>query len=215
MEHSKEQPRGGNSDDDLVNRTQIAFFISSAFVILFAVTYGYLEYYYINDSVQGKTANLTVRGGTHCVSTPIMRGLYSYHIFLMIVIFILVGFGPFFDSISFNILEKHERRKAATLGVANVISAILIEDFVWFIFRCWLPLDNDSKRGLLMQASDWTTQNMGGLIIPKSTSFNGFVIPYWYLIASIIAAFFFYNIQETKKSKIVFHEQNCKSVEYF
>jgi hypothetical protein len=52
----------------------------------------------------------------------------------MIVIFILVGFGPFSDSVSFNILERHERRKAASLGVANVISAILVEDFVCFIF---------------------------------------------------------------------------------
>jgi hypothetical protein len=63
-----------------------------------------------------------------------MGGLYSYHVFPMIVIFILVGFGPFSDSVSFNILERHERRKAASLGVANVISAILVEDFVWFIF---------------------------------------------------------------------------------
>ena len=53
------------------------------------------------------------------LATPIMGGLYSYHIFPMIVIFILVGFGPFFDSVSFNILERHERRKAASLGVAT------------------------------------------------------------------------------------------------
>jgi hypothetical protein len=44
---------------------------------------------------------------------------------------ILVGFGPLFDSVSFNILERHERRRAASLGVANVISAFLVEDFVW------------------------------------------------------------------------------------
>jgi hypothetical protein len=82
----------------------------------------------------------------------------------MIVIFILVGFGSFFDSVSFHILERHKRRKAASLRVASVISAILIEDFAWFIFR-WLPLDNDPKRGLLMQISDWTTHNMSELII--------------------------------------------------
>ena len=117
MKQSKEQPRSGK-DDDLVKRTRIAFFVSSAFVMLFAVSYGYLEYYYINDPVQGKTANLTVKGGTHRVATPIAGGLYSYHVFPMIVIFILVGFGPFFDSVSFNILERYERRKAASLGVA-------------------------------------------------------------------------------------------------
>jgi hypothetical protein len=77
LKHSKEQSRGGNSDDDLVKRTRIAFFISSAFVILFAVSYGYLEYYYINDPVQGKTANLTVKGNTHSVATHIMGGPLS------------------------------------------------------------------------------------------------------------------------------------------
>jgi hypothetical protein len=71
-------------------------------------------------------------------------------------IYSLVGFGPFFDSISFNILGRHERRKAASLGVANIITALLAEDFTWFLYRWWLPLDNDPQKGLLMQASDWT-----------------------------------------------------------
>ena len=110
------------SSTELLLRTRISFLITSSLVILFAVSYGYLEYYYINDPVQGKTANLTVKSGTHRVATPIIAGLYSYHIFPMIVIFILVGFGPFFDSISFNILGKHERRKAASLGIANLLS---------------------------------------------------------------------------------------------
>jgi hypothetical protein len=64
--------------------------VTSSLVIVFAVSYGYLEYYYINDPVLGKTANLTVKGGTHRVATPIIGGLYSYHIYPMMVIFILV-----------------------------------------------------------------------------------------------------------------------------
>jgi len=40
------------------------------------------------------TVNLTVKCGTHRVATPVIAGLYSYHIFPMIVIFILVGFWP-------------------------------------------------------------------------------------------------------------------------
>ncbi|MFZ0510277.1 MAG: hypothetical protein WAM14_01610, partial [Candidatus Nitrosopolaris sp.] len=70
---------------------------ASSLVVVFAVSYGYLEYYYINDPVLGKTANLTVKGGTHRDATPIIGGLYSYHIYPMMVIFILVGFGPFFE----------------------------------------------------------------------------------------------------------------------
>ena len=109
----------------------------------------------------------------------------------MIVIFILVGFGPFFDSISFNILGKHERRIVASLGIANLLSAILVEDFTWFFYRWWLPLDNDPKKGLLIQASDWTTKNLGGLHIPHVDLVGSFVIPVsvhycyyycWYLL---------------------------------
>jgi hypothetical protein len=131
---------------------------------------------------------LTVNGGTHRVATPIVGGLYSYHVFPMMIIFVLVGFGPFFDSISFNIPDRHERRKAASLGVANIITALLVEDFTWFLYRSCLPLDNDPKKGLLMQASDWTTKSLGYISIPHSS----FVIPYWYIIAIIVCGVFYY-----------------------
>jgi hypothetical protein len=189
---SESEKDSSASNADLLMRTRVSFLITSSLVITFAVSYGYLEYYYINDPIQGKTANLTVKSGTHRVATPIIAGLYSYHIFPMIVIFILVGFGPFFDSISFNILGWHERRKAASLGVANVLSAILVEDFTWFFYRWWLPLDNDPKKGLLIQASDWTTKNLGGLHIPHVDLFGSFVVPYWYIIVIIIAGIFYY-----------------------
>jgi hypothetical protein len=102
-----EQEKRTDSPTELLRRTRISFLVTISLLIVFAVSYGYLEYYYINDPVQGKTANLTVRGGTHRVATPIAGGLYSYHVFPMMIIFILVGFGPFFDSISFNILGRH------------------------------------------------------------------------------------------------------------
>ena len=189
----KTEQKTALSDKDLLRRTRISFVITSALVIIFAVSYGYLEYYYINDPIQGKTNNLTVKGGTHRVATPLIGDLYSYHIFPMIIIFILVGFGPFFDSVSFNILGRHERRKSASLGIANVLTAILVEDFTWFFYRWWLPLDNDPKKGLLMQASDWTAKNVGSLEMPQVSSWVGsFVIPNWYIIVIAIAAFFYY-----------------------
>ena len=120
-----EKKNDSPGSSDLLKRVRISYLLTSSLVIVFAVSYGYLEYYYINDPVLGEAANLTC--GTHRVTTPIIGGLYSYHIYPMMVIFILVGFGPFFDSISFNILGPHERRKAAALGIANVISAMLVE----------------------------------------------------------------------------------------
>jgi hypothetical protein len=198
-----------NDSSDLLKRTRISFLVDSGLVIIFAVSYGYLEYYYINDPVQGKTAHLTVKGGTHRVATPIIGGLYSYHIYPMMVIFILVGFGPFLDSISFNILGRHERRRAASLGVANVISAMLVEDFTWFFYRWWLPLDNDPKKGLLMQASDWTTKNLGSVQIPHINPFGSFAIPYWYIIAIVIAGIFYYYAFKRPKLKVPAETSLC------
>jgi hypothetical protein len=90
--------------------------------------------------------------------------------------------------------------------VASIISAILVEDFAQFIFRLWLPLDNDPKRGLLMQVSDWTTtNNTDGLIIPKSSSFVGFVIPYHIgmLLQSLlqVCSFTMHSRKQYEKSK--------------
>jgi predicted permease len=110
----------------------------------------------------------------------------------MMLIFFLGGFGPFFDSIRFNILGRHERRKAASLGVANVISAMMVEYFSWFFYRWWLSLDNDPKKGFMMQASDWTTNNLGNISIPRDSVFGSFVIPYWYIIAITVAGVFYY-----------------------
>jgi hypothetical protein len=63
-----------NHSSDLLKRVRVSHLVTSSLVIVFAVSYGYLEYYYINDPVLGKTANLTVNGGTHRVATPIIGG---------------------------------------------------------------------------------------------------------------------------------------------
>src|SRR5919204_584099 len=127
-----EQEKRRDSPTELLRRTRISFLVTIGLLIIFAVSYGYLEYYYINDPVQGKTENLTVREGSHRVATPLIGGFYSYHIFPMMIIFILVSFGPFFDSVSFNILGRHKRRKTLCLGLAGVVTAFFVEDFVWF-----------------------------------------------------------------------------------
>ena len=122
----------------------------------------------------GKTANLTVKGGIHCLATPMIGGLYSYHIYPVMVIFFLVGFGPFSDSITFNIVGRHERRRAASLGLANVISAMMVEDFSWFYYRWLLPLDNDLIR--LIDVNFRLDNYEFGLDI-----YTTYLIYYWYL----------------------------------
>jgi hypothetical protein len=106
VKENKDEKEIDSRSSDLLKRVHVSYLVTSSLVIVFAVSYGYLEYYCINDPVLGKTANLTVNGGTHRVATPIIGGLYSYHMYPKMVIFILVGFGPFFDSVSFNILVR-------------------------------------------------------------------------------------------------------------
>ena len=72
-----EQEKRRDSPTELLRRTRISFLVTIGLLIVFAVSYGYLEYYYINDPVQGKTANLTVKGDTHSVATHIMGGPLS------------------------------------------------------------------------------------------------------------------------------------------
>jgi hypothetical protein len=180
------------SDKEELTRSRISFVASGALLIIFAVSYGYLDYYYIQDPVQGKTENLTVREGSHRVATPLIGGLYSYHIFPMMVIFILVGFTPFFDSVSFNILGRHRRRKTLSLGIAGVLAALVAEDFSWFFYRWWLPIDTDAQKGLLMQALDWSVKTLGGIQLHGMSALHTFVIPYWYLIALLLAGLAYY-----------------------
>jgi hypothetical protein len=70
-----------------------------------------------------------------------------------------------------------------------------------------------STKGTL-QASDWTTHNIGGLIIKvifvQWVSYT-ILVPY---CKHYCSSFLLLCVQETKKNKIVFHEQNCKCVEY-
>lgn len=182
----------GGSDENALTRSRVSFIAASGLLVIFAVSYGYLEYYYINDPVQGKTENLTVKEGNRRVTVPLIGGIYSYHIFPMMVIFILVAFGPFFDSVSFNILGRHRRRKTLSLGLAGVVTALLVEDFSWFFYRWWLPLDSDPQKGLLMQASDWTVRTLGGVQLQLPAPFYNIVLPYWYLIALMIAGLAYY-----------------------
>ena len=151
-----------DSPTELIPRTRVSFIVTSDLLRVFAESYGYLEHYFINDPVIGKTVNLTVKGRTHRLTTPIIEWTLLYHIYPVMVIYFLVGFVLFFDSISFK--ERHKRRRAALLGVANVISAMMVEDFSWFYYRWLLPLDNDPKKGFLMQTSDWTTKNLGYIL---------------------------------------------------
>src|SRR5919109_3985308 len=81
---------------------------------------------------------------------------------------------------------RHKRRKALMLGSANLIAAILIEDFAWFVNRWLVPLADDSKGGMFMQLSDWTSMHL------RAIDIGSFVIPNWYIIALALVALAYY-----------------------
>ena len=105
----------------------------------------------------------------------------------MLFIFVLISFAALWDDITFKLLGRHKRVKAAFLGCANLIAAITIEDFAWFVNRWTAPLADDPKGGMLMQFSDWTSMHVGALDVA-----GAFVIPGWYLLAVAISALAYY-----------------------
>jgi hypothetical protein len=91
---------------------------------------------------------------------------------------------------------KGKRIKAIFFGCANLITAIVVEDFAWFVNRALLPLQDDPKGGQLMQFSDWTSMHLGALDL------GSFVIPVWYIIAIILATGTYY-IAFRKHNKLI------------
>ncbi|MEP0826755.1 MAG: hypothetical protein HRF40_14875 [Nitrososphaera sp.] len=166
-------------------------FISTAVVcVVFAISFAHLEYYYIKDPAlqisNGKVAVTDSNFDRSRETEPIIGNMYQYHLFPMLFIFVLISFAALWDDMSFKLLGNHKRIKAASIGMANLVTAILVEDFAWFANRWAVPLESDPKGGLLMQYSDWTSMHMGAIDL------GSFVIPVWYLVAIAIATLAYY-----------------------
>jgi len=161
-------------------------FITTAIIcVIFAVSFAHLEYYYIKDPAlqisNGKVQVIDPNFDRSRETKPVVGNLYQYHLFPMLFIFILISFAALFDDMTFRLFGKGKRIKAFFLGCANLITAIVVEDFAWFVNRAVLPLQDDPKGGQLMQFSDWTSMHLGALDL------GSFVIPVWYLVAIILA----------------------------
>jgi hypothetical protein len=166
-------------------------FISTAVVgVIFAVSFAHLEYYYIKDpALQISNGEVVVNDRNFDRSretSPIIGNMYQYHLFPMLFIFVLISFAALWDDMTFKLLGRYKRVKAAALGAANLVTAVLVEDFAWFVNRLSVPLESDPKGGLLMQASDWTSKHLG------SIDLGSFVLPGWYVAALAIATVCYY-----------------------
>ena len=167
-------------------------FISTAVIcVIFAVSFAHLEYYYIKDPAlqmsNGKVQVIDPNFDRSRETEPIIGNMYQYHLFPMLFIFILISFAALFDDMTFRLFGKSKRKQAFFLGIANLITAITVEDFAWFVNRWLVPLKDDPKGEQLMQFSDWTSMHLGALDIG-----GNFVIPYWYLIAIAGATMAYY-----------------------
>ena len=166
-------------------------FISTAIICaVFAASFAYLEYYYIKDpALQISNGKVEVNDANFDRSRetkPIVGNMYQYHLFPMLFIFILISFASLWDDMTFKLFGRHKRIKAVMLGFANLIAAITIEDFAWFVNRWLVPLADDPKGGQLMQMSDWTSMHLGAI------NLGSFVIPNWYIISIILVTLAYY-----------------------
>lgn len=170
---------------------KIEFIATAVVCVVFAASFAHLEYYYIKDPAlqisNGKVVVTDSNFDRSRENKPIIGNMYQYHLFPMLFIFSLISFAALWDDMSFKLLGRHNRIKAAFIGVANLVTAILVEDFAWFANRWAVPLESDPKGGLLMQSSDWTSMHIGAVDV------GSFVIPFWYLIAIAIATLAYYS----------------------
>ena len=166
-------------------------FISTAIICaVFAISFAHLEYYYIKDpALQISNGEVVVTDDNFDRSRetePILGNMYQYHLFPMLFIFVLISFAATWDDMMFKLLGRHKRAKAALLGIANLVTAVLVEDFAWFANRFAVPLESDPKGGQLMQSSDWTSMHLGYIDL------GSFVFPGWYLLAVALATLAYY-----------------------
>src|SRR5919108_853473 len=171
---------------------RIEFIATAVICAIFAVSFAHLEYYYIKDpALQISNGKVEVGGDANFdrsrETKPIIGNMYQYHLFPMLFIFVLISFAALFDDMTFRLFGKGKRKQAFFLGLANLITAITVEDIAWFVNRWLVPLKDDPKGGQLMQFSDWTSMHLGALEIGSN-----FVIPYWYLIAIAGATMAYY-----------------------
>ena len=179
---------------------RIEFISTVVICVVFAVSFAHLEYYYIKDPAlqmsNGKVQVIDPNFDRSRETEPIIGNMYQYHLFPMLFIFILISFAALFDDMTFRLFGKSKRKQAFFLGIANLITAITVEDFAWFVNRWLVPLKDYPKGEQLMQFSDWTSMHLGALDIGGT-----FVIPYWYLIA-IAGATMAYYIAFRKHDKV-------------
>lgn len=168
----------------------IEFVTTAVICVVFAICFAHLEYYYIKDPAlqisNGKVQSNHPEFDQSRETKPILGNMYQYHLFPMLFIFILISFAALFDDMSFKLFGGRKRRKALVLGCANLITAIIVEDFAWFVNRWLVPLMEDPKAGRLMQHNDWTSMHIGAIDI------GSFVIPNWYLVGIALAAIAYY-----------------------
>ena len=140
-------------------------FISTAVIcVIFAVSFAHLEYYYIKDRVlqlsNGKVQVIDPNFDRSREREPIIGNMYQYHLFPMLFIFILISFAALFDDMTFRLFGKSKRREAFFLGFANLVTAITVEEFAWFVNRWLVSLKDDPKGEQLMQFSECNNEEL-------------------------------------------------------
>jgi hypothetical protein len=100
----------------------------------FAVIYGGIEYRYINNREEGWTTD-----GWNFKEKPVFRQFTPYHVFLLLPLFIAVGFSM-----------------PLTAWIGDALLIALVEDFSYFAWR-----------GRWVEKGEWTTMLYGSVSIGR------------------------------------------------
>ena len=176
--------------------------ISILVVVWFSFAYSFGEYYYTIDPALPKWNEALARMPDQFpfnlfkASDPITIfgvsiGLRPYHLFPMLIgYYLIICFFPLIDDLTAKRFEnkrgesmKLERIRSSFLGVGNLSFSLVVEDFGWFFWRFYAPLQDDPRGGHLMQAEDWTSRFVGCSPVGS----QGFCIPNWYFLWIAIA----------------------------
>jgi hypothetical protein len=126
---------------------RIEFITTALICVIFVICFAHLEYYYIKDPAlqisNGQVLTEHSELDRSRQAKPIIGNMYQYHLFPMLFIFILISFAALFDNMTFKLFGGRKTRKAFLFRSANLVNAILVEDFAWFLNRWLVPLQED------------------------------------------------------------------------
>ena len=158
--------------------------LTVATVILFALAFAYLEYYYILvDGVPYREA-----------MTPVIANLYGYDLLIFIPALALFSFYPLIRQAMTKSMTPANPRTTIAIGLGSFLLSLILKDATWYLFRSFAPVYSDPLAHQWIRPSDYTASLLGYADI------WGLRIPLWYIVLSPIIIAIFISLRITRRA---------------